>query len=231
MKLLLTALLLSARTFASTQEADLVNKYIKATRLNDPRLLRELLHSKAAACIQDKNKDGYAYLFSQIAEKKIPAAYKQKSEAPDPEVLKKQVAFIYGPESSLPVMPTIRITIQYEVIDTEAKTGCRKFHLVDDKKSVTHLIDVAQDGKKLGLVVPCISQSAIEKFRSMPQIKLAAKTKAKERAQKLRPESKAELVKILKTGKTLDAIKLYSAKEKTSLSEAYQVMDELCDQM
>jgi hypothetical protein len=202
------------------KERELLDKYVEATRANAGASPRDLLHSKSLSCINEKNKDFYDKMFTKITSMKIPAVYKLKVEASDPELAKKQVMYFFGPDAHLPVLPIKTVTIEYDEKDLSPQKGCSKFHLVADKTSI-HMINLAPDGEQMKMVFACVGESALTKLREKP----------KSIAMPISTELKEKLIPILKSGKFLSAIKLYEEYGRRTRTESVADLHALCDEI
>lgn len=226
---------LSLSTFAAETlnplETEFLKSYISATQSKNAEDIKKLLHPLNLQCMNAENKKFYDYYFNRLSKRPVPSAYKLSVREVDPQMFEKEKGYLLGPDTTIPVTPTRKISLDYEVKDTDPKTGCSKFHMVLDT-SVHHAIHLAQHEGKLKMVLGCVSTKTINMMNEKEARELEMKKKATELFKQLDPNLRTRLIQLVKVDlKTLSAIKLYETEAKVSRTEANLVVDMLCDEI
>jgi hypothetical protein len=213
------------------KEKDFLNLYIQATHSNNPEEIKKLIHPLNLKCITEDNRVFYDDYLKRLSIRAVPATYKLKVENIDLATFEKEKSFFLGPETTMPAVPSRKITLEYSQKDTKPKTGCRKFHLVLDT-SYIDLLNLADYQGKLGMILGCVSPKMMAMYKEKPIRENELKIKAAELFKQLTPELRTKLTKLIKVDlKTVSAIKLYQEEAKTTGPEANRVIDMLCDEI
>ena len=217
-------------TMLSPSEKQFLDSYIAATRSGDPNKIKALIHPNIVACMSPENNDYYDTVLGKLAHLPVPERYEVNMEPVDPDMMQKRVAFFWGPDSSLPVMPTREITVQYMQKDDSQRKGCKKF-VVTNKDEVIHTLDLVESDGEISMVVGCIGPKTLENFRQKPKRETEAAERATSLLREMSPELKARLTNLITTGQTISAIKAYQAESKQTLTDSVNVLDQICDEL
>jgi ribosomal protein L7/L12 len=190
-------------------QQEFVSALVTAINAQDLNGRRGLVHSGTRHCAQDAATDDREAALRRRSSTSIPDDYRWAAIA-----LPADVPLMFADRVDYPVRPTHVLEIFYQ----------RNPHQISSL-----VVQIARDGADWREVVPCVKPAALAEMRAAR----AARDKQMERVEALlaqmRPELRDEILKMVRDGRKVDAIKHYRSAVGEDLSMAKYVVDRLAE--
>jgi hypothetical protein len=169
---------------------EFVNQYVAAVNARDLAAYRSLLSSNSLACINTESNDFYDRAFQSDLRHPIPAGYKFATKD-----IGKDDKLAFEGNAVFPVRPSQQVQIDYT--QGMENTGVLLFWLIHDSTGWSE-------------VFPCATPETLKSFKAqLPEIK-AHEEKTKALVAGLKEPLRAELIALLKQGKSSTAATRYA---------------------